>query len=60
MGCLVLITANSCKYDNLIIFQCNFVIVAIFKINNFFIFSKIPIFAMAVHYDFVFLVDSET
>ena len=59
MGCLVLIIANSCKYDNLIIFQCNFVIVAIFRINNFFT-TKITIFAMAVHYDFVFLVDSET
>ena len=59
MGCLVLIIANSCKYDNLIIFQCNFVIVAIFRINNFFT-TKITIFATAVHYDFVFLVDSET
>ena len=59
MGCLVLIIVNSCKYDNLIIFQCNFVIVAIFRINNFFT-TKITIFAMAVHYDFVFLVDSET
>ena len=58
---LVLITANSCKCDNLqiIFLQCNFVIVAIFRIINFFT-TKIHIFAMAVHYDFVFFVDSET